>query len=114
LNISKGLIQVPEIVAAPYLDIVAAQSEDKSKLVLLCVNRNVSRPESAVIDLSSFLLDTGPGRVTTIAGDGVLTENDEYNSNRIIAVTHIERFTGKHSYVFPNASVTVLEIPLKK
>jgi alpha-L-arabinofuranosidase len=114
LSISKGLIQLPEILAAPYLDIVAAQSEDKSKLVLLCVNRNVARPESAVIDLSSFVLDTGLARVTTIAGDGVLTENDEYNSNRIMAVTHTERFTGKHSYVFPNASVTVLEIPLKQ
>jgi hypothetical protein len=52
--------------------------------------------------------------VTTIAGDGVLAENDEYNSNRIVAVTHTERFTINQSYVFPNASVTVLEIPLKK
>jgi alpha-N-arabinofuranosidase len=52
--------------------------------------------------------------VTTIAGDGVLAENDEYNLNRVIAVTHTERFTAKHSYTFPSASVTVIEIPLKE
>jgi alpha-L-arabinofuranosidase len=113
-NISKGVSQMPEIVGAPYLDVVAAQSEDGSKLLLLCVNRDVSRPESAVIDLSSFRIDRTPAQVTTIAGDGVLAENDEYNPERIVAVTHAERFTAKHSYTFPNASVTVLEIPLKK
>jgi alpha-N-arabinofuranosidase len=113
-NISKGVIQMPEIVGAPYLDVVAAQSEDEGKLLLLCVNRHVSRPESAVIDLSSFKVDSGPAHVTTIAGDGVLAENDEYKPDRVIAVTHTERFTAKHFYIFPNASVTVLEIPLKK
>jgi alpha-N-arabinofuranosidase len=113
-SISKGVTQLPEIAAAPYLDLVAALSEDGSKLLLLCVNRHVTRPESAVIDLSSFSVDSGPGKVTTIAGDGVLAENDEYNPDRVIAVTHTERFTAKSSYTFPNASVTVIEIPLKK
>ncbi len=113
-NISKGVTQLPEIKDAPYLDVVAAQSEDGSKLVLLCVNRQVTRPESAVIDLSSFAVDSRPAQVTTIAGDGVLAVNDEYNPERVIAVTHTETFTAKQSYMFPNASVTVIEIPLKK
>ncbi len=63
-NISKGLTQLPEIVSAPYLDVVAALSEDGSKLVLLCVNRNVTHAESAVIDLSSFGVDRGAAQVT--------------------------------------------------
>jgi alpha-N-arabinofuranosidase len=113
-NISKGVTQLPEIIGVPYLDVVAAQSEDGSKLLLLCVNRNVTRPESALIDLSSFGVDSGPAQVTTIAGDGVLAVNDEYNPDRVIAVTHTETFTAKQSYTFPNASVTVIEIPLKK
>ncbi len=79
----------------------------------MCVNREMARPETAVIDLSSFGIDSGPAQVTTIAGDGVLAENDEYNPDRVIAVTHTERFTAKHSYTFPSASVTVIEIPLK-
>ena len=113
-NISKGVTQLPEIVAAPYLDVVAAQSEDGRKLLLLCVNRDITHTESAVIDLGSFAVDSGPTRVTTIAGDGVLAENDEHNPDRVIAVIHTERFTAEHSYTFPSASVTVIEIPLKK
>lgn len=113
-NISKGILQLPEIVGAPYLDVVATESEDGSKLVLLCVNRHVTRTESAVIDLSSIGVDDGPVQVTTIAGDGVLDENSEYNPNRVTAVTRTERFTAKQPYAFPNASVTVIEIPLKK
>jgi alpha-N-arabinofuranosidase len=113
-NISKGVTQLPEIAGAPYLDVVAALSEDGSKLLLLCVNRHLTLPESALIDLGSFAVDSGPAQVTTIAGDGVLAENDEYNPDRVTPVTHTERFTAKHSYTFPNDSVTVIEIPLKK
>jgi alpha-L-arabinofuranosidase len=113
-SISKGVTQLPEIKGAPYLDVVAALSEDGSKLLLLCVNRHLTRPESAVIDLSSIEVEGGPAQVTTIAGDGVLDENDEYDPNRVVAVTHSERFAAKPSYTFPNASVTVIEIPLKK
>ena len=112
-DIAKGVTQLPEIAGAPYLDVVAALSEDGSKLLLLCVNRHVTRPESAVIDLSSFGVDRELAQVTTIAGDGVLAENDEYNPDRVTAVTHAERFSAKRSYTFPNASVTVIEIPLK-
>ena len=113
-NISKGVTQLPEIANVPYLDVVAAESEDGNELLLMCVNRHVTRPESAVIDLSSFPIDGGLGQVTTIAGDGVLAGNDEYNPNRVVAVTRTEAFTAKHSYTFPNASVTVIEIPLNR
>jgi len=113
-SISNGVTQLPEIADVPYLDVVAAQSEDGRKLLLLCVNRHATRPESAVIDLSAFAIDSGHAQVTTIAGDGVLAANDEYDPDRVVAVTHTETFTAKQSYTFPNASVTVIEIPLSK
>jgi alpha-N-arabinofuranosidase len=113
-NISKGVVQLPDIVGVPYLDVVAAQSEDGSKLVLLCVNRQIARPETATIDLSSFGPLPGTAKVTIIAGDGVLDENNEYTPDRIVAVTHTQHFSAKTSFNFPNASVTVIEIPLKK
>ncbi len=113
-NISKGILQLPDIVGAPYLDVVAAESEDGSKLLLFCVNRHITRPESAMIDPGSFKVDDGSVRVTTVASDSVLTANDEYNPGRVTAVTRTERFTARHLYTFPNASVTVIEIPLKK
>jgi alpha-N-arabinofuranosidase len=92
----KGVTQLPEIVAAPYLDVIAAQSEDGRKLLLLCVNRDITRPESAVIDLGSFAVDSGPAQVTIIASDDILAENDEHNPDRVIAVRHTERFTANH------------------
>lgn len=113
-SISKGVTQLPEIVGVPYLDVVAAQSEDGNRLLLLCVNRQVTRPASAVIDLSSLGIDRAQARVTTIAGDGLLDGNDEYNPNRVIAATQAERVTARFSHTFPNASVTVIEIPFKK
>jgi alpha-N-arabinofuranosidase len=113
-SIAKGVSQMPEVAGVPYLDVIAAQSEDESKLVLLCVNRDITHPESAVIDLGSFELDGAPAQVTTIAGDGVLDGNNEYHPDRVVAVARSEQFTAKHPYIFPNASVTVIEIPLKK
>jgi alpha-L-arabinofuranosidase len=113
-NISKGVIQLPEILGAPYLDIVAAESEDRGKLLLFCVNRHLTRPQRAVIDLSSLGIVGGSAKVTTIAADDVLAENDEYNPERVVAVSHEMKFSSKGSYTFPNASVTVVEIPLAK
>ena len=111
-SISKGVVQLPEVVGAPYLDVVAAESEDKSKLVLFCVNRNLTRPERASLDFSALGKVSGPARVTTVEGDGILAENNEYNPERITAVTHTESLANRSNYTFPNASVTVIEIPL--
>lgn len=112
-NISKGIKQLPEIAGAPYLDVVAALSEDKSKLLLLCVNRDVERPLSAVLDFGPFAMAEGPARITTIVGNGVLAANDENDPNRVIPVTHTERFAMRQPYTFASASVTVIEVPIQ-
>lgn len=111
-NISKGVTQLPEITGAPYLDVLAAQSEDGRKLVLFCVNRHLTRPTRALADLSAFSLAEVPARVTTVAGSGVLDGNDEYSPDRVTAVTSTETFTAKTIHTFPPASVTVIEIPI--
>jgi len=113
-SISNGIVQLPEVKNAPYLDVVAAESEDRSKLLLFCVNRNLSRPERASLDLSAVGAISGPARVTTIGGTSILTENNEYNPERITAVTHAETFTpgNTYTYTFPNASISVIEIPI--
>ena len=53
-SISKGITRLPEIAKVPYLDIVAAESADRSMLLLLCVNRHLTRPEKAEIDLQAM------------------------------------------------------------
>lgn len=111
-SISKGLIQLPEVSRAPYLDVVAALSEDQSKLILFCVNRSTTRPERASFDLGSLGEPSGAARITTIQGSGILDENDEFNPDRIAAIAHAETLKSGNAYTFPSASVTVLEIPI--
>ena len=112
-SISKGVMRLPEIAHVPYLDIVAAQSRDGSKLLLLCVNRHLTRALAAKIDVSALGIAGGSAKITTIAGENVLTENDEEDPQRVAPVTHTRQLAGDFDYTFPNASITVVEIPLK-
>jgi alpha-L-arabinofuranosidase len=111
-DISHGVTQLPEIKGTPYLDVVAARSEDGRKLILLCVNRYLTRPARTLADLSAFSLAGEAARVTTITGSSVLDGNDKYNPDHVIAVTSFENFTKKTIHTFPPASVTLIEIPV--
>jgi alpha-L-arabinofuranosidase len=111
-TISKGITRLPEIANVPYLDTVAALSEDGTKIILFCVNRNLVRPEKAIIDLRSLGLAKGSATVTVIAGENMLSENDEQDPSRIAPLSHTLPFVGDLNYTFPNASVVVIEIPL--
>ena len=113
-TVTHGVTRLPQITDVPYLDVVAAVSEDGSKLLLFCVNRHLTRPEKAEIDLRSLGLAGGPAKATTIAAEDLLTENDEEDPNRVAPVIHTQPLTGVLNYTFPNASVTVVEVGLKR
>ncbi len=112
-SISKGVTQLPEVKDAPYLDVVAAESEDRTALLLFCVNRNPGRPEAATFDLGSFHL-SNLAQVTTVTGDGLLEQNDEFHPERVSAITQDETFNGNFKYIFPTASVTVVRIDFRR
>ncbi len=112
-SIAKGVMRLPEISDVPYLDIVAAQSKDRSKVLLFCVNRHLTRALKATIDVSSLGIASGAVKITTIASESILTENDEEDPQRVAPVTHTRQLAGDVDYTFPNASITVIEIPLK-
>ncbi|GGH08184.1 alpha-L-arabinofuranosidase C-terminal domain-containing protein [Silvibacterium dinghuense] len=111
-SIAKGLVQLPDVAHAPYLDVVAALSEDQSKLILFCVNRSLTRPEQATLDLSAIGEASGMAGITTIQGNGILDENNAYAPDRISGVKHTEAIRSGGTYTFPNASITVMEIPM--
>jgi len=116
-SIAQGVDRLPEIKDVPYLDCVAAEPEDKSSLLIACVNRHLTQPEAAVFDLSALPIDpAGAAKVTSIAGENILVENDETNPNRITPQTHTEPLhpAVPFPYTFPNASVTIIQIPLTK
>ncbi len=103
----------------------------QDKPIVIRVSRSDTRQDIASTLFGSFLEPIGHStygglwanrkvdpRANLIAtgGDGGLFHDwnaQQLNPDRVIAVTHTERFTAKHSYTFPSASVTVIEIPLK-
>lgn len=111
-TITKGVNRLPEMANVPYLDIVAAESEDRTKLILFCLNRDLTRPAKAAIDLRSLGVTKGAANITVIGGETILAENDEQNPQRIAPESRTMHFAGDFNLTFPNASVTVIEIPL--
>ena len=112
-SVAKGVDRLPEITDVPYLDVTAAESEGGKSLVLFCVNRHLTRSLTASFDLASLGVKGYSARVTTLAADSILAENDEEDPNRVKPVTQTEAVHGAFTHKFPNASVTVIEIPMQ-
>ena len=112
-TISHGIEHLPNIANVPYLDITAAASEDGKRLLLFCVNRSLTTAANAEFDLASFHVGSGPMRASTLEAETILSENNEEHPDLIKPTTSMESIpSGRLVHTFPNASVTVLEIPL--
>jgi len=112
-SVKQGVKRLPEIADVPYLDVVAAESAGGKSLVLLCVNRHLTQSLTADFDLASLGVKGTSAKVTTLAADSILAENDPANPNKVKPVTHTEAVHGIFIHKFPNASVTVIEIPMQ-
>lgn len=113
-SIAQGVSQMPEVKDVPYLDIVAAESKDQSKLLLFCVNRHLSVPIRAEIDLHPLGIKVTEATITTIQADNILASNDETTPNHVSPSVAKRQISSLVSYTFPSASITVLEIPFRK
>ena len=112
-TVSHGVDRLPEIANVPYLDVTAATSEDGKRLILFCVNRSLTTAAHAELDLASLRVAKGPMRVSTLEAETILSENNEEHPDLVQPTTSTESVnSGKFTHTFPNASVTVLEIPL--
>lgn len=109
----RGINRLPEIADVPYLDIVAAESEGGRSLVLLCVNRNLTKSLLAKFDFAGMGVKEGTAKVATLAADNILTENDEEEPERVKPVSQTEPLRPGYTHKFPAASVTMIEIPLQ-
>ncbi|ODU53815.1 MAG: hypothetical protein BGO25_01940 [Acidobacteriales bacterium 59-55] len=112
-TVTHGVNRLPEITDVPYLDVTAAESEGGKSLVLFCVNRHLTRSLTASFDLANLGVKGTSAKVTTLAADSILAENDEEDPNRVKPVTRTDPVHGAFTHKFPNASVTVIEIPMQ-
>src|SRR6185437_4492411 len=104
-SVKQGVKRLPEIADVPYLDVVAAESAGGKSLVLLCVNRHLTQSLTADFDLASLGVKGTSAKVTTLAADSILAENDAANPNKVKPVTHTEAVHGVFMHKFPKASV---------
>lgn len=115
-SVAQGTTRLPEIHDVPYLDCVATEPADKAKLLLTCVNRGLHRDVAAEFDLGALKVAGRDARISTIAGDNILLENDEHHPDLVVPKTGVQALgaEGNLRYSFPSASVTVIEIALAR
>lgn len=112
-SVAHGVDRLPKIDDVPYLDVDAAESAGGKSLVLFCVNRHLTQPLAASFDFASLGVKGRVAKVTTLAADNILAENNEEKPDQVKPVTHTEAVHGIFTHKFPPASVTVIEIPMQ-
>ncbi len=112
-SVANGVKRLPEIADVPYLDVTAAESEGGKSIVLLCVNRHLTRALTASFDFAGLGVKGRNAKVTTIAADSIGAVNDEEKPDRVKPVADTEAVHGAFTHTFPSASITVIEIPLQ-
>ena len=112
-SVSHGVNRLPEIASVPYLDVVAALSQDGETLTLFCVNRSLNTDILANIKLSDFA-STQTATVHTLSAHNLTDANDELSPNRIKPVESVEPVQPEGwTHTFPHASVTVISLNRK-
>jgi alpha-N-arabinofuranosidase len=109
-DVLEGNRRIPEIRAVPYLDVVAALSEDRGALSLFAVNRHPDRDIAARLSVSGFA-PGGTARVQTLAGTSIYQANDEMRPESVHPVESTVKLAApRFDYTFPRGSVTVMRI----
>ncbi|MDW5264596.1 MULTISPECIES: alpha-L-arabinofuranosidase C-terminal domain-containing protein [Acidobacteriaceae] len=112
-SVAHGVNRLPDISDVPYLDVDAAESAGGRSLVLFCVNRDLTQALTANFDFASLGVKGRVAKVTTIAADNILAENNEENPNKVKPLVDTEEVHGAFTHKFPSASVTIIEISLQ-
>jgi alpha-N-arabinofuranosidase len=107
-DVEHGVARLPNIEHVPWLDVVAAEGASKDDLILFCVNRSLDHDYRAAISLEGF--QPAPvATAKTITAPSIYTQNSEIDPDAVgVSVSHPTAAAGT-SYVFPHASVVVLE-----
>ena len=114
-TIANGIRSLADIKDVPYLDLAAALSADGHHLLLFATNRDLTRPLTAQLDLSALgVPGSGTAHITTLQAENILVENDEEDPNRVLPSENtIEGKGSSFTHTFPNASVTLISIPIR-
>lgn len=109
-SVSQGVNRLPEIASVPYLDVVAALSQDAKTLTLFCVNRSLDTDISAHIRLHDFA-PAHTAAVQTLSATSLNDANDEIDPIRVKPVDSVDKVLPEGwAHTFPHSSVTVISL----
>ena len=111
-SIQQGVTRLPDIANTPYLDVAAAENADRSKLLLFCVNRDLTHSIDGHFDLGSLKIAGASVSVTTLSAENILSENNDQNPERVVPATKRVSIQETLGFSFPKASITLITIPL--
>ncbi len=109
-SVAQGVNRLPDIDSVPYLDVVAALSQDGKTLTLFCVNRSLATDIPTNIRLHDFAT-AQTAAVHTLSSRSLTDANDELFPTRVKPVDNVEAVQpGGWIHIFPHASVTVISL----
>jgi alpha-N-arabinofuranosidase len=112
-SVAGGVKRLPDIAYVPYLDVVAALSQDGKTLTLFCVNRSLATNIATSIRLHGFAA-AHVVAVHTLSSPALTDTNDEISPTRVQPVDNVESVQMEGwTHIFPHASVTVISIDRK-
>lgn len=112
-SVAHGVNRLPEIASVPYLDVVAALSEDGKMLTLFCVNRSLTTDIPTNIILHDFAA-ASTADVRTLSSHSLADANDEVFPTRVKPAESVETVEPNGwTHIFPHASVTVISLSRK-
>ena len=89
------------------------QQSEIPNLLLGAASRWADVAANVALDLEGFHVAGGTTHITTLQADSIYAGNDEENPDRIKPLVSMESLDPhKPTHTFPNAGVTVLEIPI--
>jgi alpha-N-arabinofuranosidase len=108
-DVRRGNRRISEIENVPYLDVVAALNDARSRLTLFCVNRHLTADIPAKIGWKNF--SASAANVQTLAANEFSDANDETAPEAVVP-TRSTALVQPHSieHRFPRSSVTVIEL----
>jgi alpha-N-arabinofuranosidase len=112
-SVAHGVNRLPEIASVPYLDVMAALSEDGKTLTLFCVNRSLTTDIPAKINLHDFPA-AATAALQTLRSHSLADVNDEVSPTRVKPAESVETIAPNGwTHIFPQSSVTVISLSRK-
>lgn len=108
-DVERGNARIPEIRDVPYLDVVAALNDARTRLTLFAVNRDAARDITAKIKVAGFR-PAADGRSVVLRAQSIYQPNDETQPEAVRPIESAFAAAAAFDYTFPRGSVTVLEL----